>query len=184
MSEPAAAGIRAYLEELRNWGARVNLVGSLEPEALARHVEDSLAAARALPRDLRVADLGSGAGFPGLPVAIERPDLAITLVEIRERRVHFLRHVVRTLGLGNATVLRVDLAGPPPERWDRVLLRAVAPPARAAALGRPWVADEGEIWVWTGPDAGDLSGFPALELASGGSIRCCPAAEVSRGTPV
>ena len=63
---------------------------------MRRHVEDSLAAADCLPEGSEIVDLGSGAGFPGVPLALSRPDLRVTLVEIRERRVNFLRHVVRT----------------------------------------------------------------------------------------
>ena len=65
--------LRLYLEELTRWGARTNLVGSTEPDALRRHVEDSLAAADYLPEGSEIVDLGSGAGFPGVPLALITP---------------------------------------------------------------------------------------------------------------
>jgi 16S rRNA (guanine527-N7)-methyltransferase len=162
-----------FLTELRRWAPRTNLVGSTEPAALRRHVEDSLAAAQWLPHGARVVDLGSGAGFPGIPLVIVRPDLDLTLVEIRERRVHFLRHVVRSLDLG-CRVDRRRIEEPPAERFDYALLRAVAAPPVAAKLAQPWLATgAGEAWIWSGPDAefewDRRSG--AIQLGSGGQIR-------------
>ena len=117
-------------------------------EALRNHVEDSLSAAPELPDGARVVDLGSGAGFPGVPIAIARPDLAIVLVEIRERRVHFLRHVVRELGLG-VEVLRESIDRAPDVGFDVALVRALAPPERALEMASPWLVSSGEIWIWT-----------------------------------
>ena len=126
----------------------MNLVGSTADEALRNHVEDSLSAAADLRDGARVVDLGSGAGFPGVPIAIARPDLAIVLVEIRERRVHFLRHVVRELELG-AEVLRGSIDDAPDTGFDVALVRALAPPERALAMASPWIVSSGEIWIWT-----------------------------------
>jgi 16S rRNA (guanine527-N7)-methyltransferase len=144
-------------------------VGSIEPGALARHVADSLAAADALPRSARVVDLGSGAGFPGIPLAIARPDLDLTLVEIRERRVHFLRHVVRTLDL-RCRVERCRIESSPGTPFSYALLRAVAPPQRAREMARAWVREGGEIWIWAGPDETALEGVGSISLESGGRI--------------
>src|SRR5262245_44770288 len=112
----------------------MNLVGSTARDELVVHVLDSLAAAEVLPQGARVVDLGSGAGFPGLPLAIERPDLELTLLEIREARVHFLRHVVRLLGL-RCSVRRGSIDEPPVEPFDYALLKAVAPVPEAARRG-------------------------------------------------
>jgi 16S rRNA (guanine527-N7)-methyltransferase len=176
--------IASYLEELGRWGKRMNLVGSCEPTALREHVEDSLAAVPHLPDPARVVDLGSGAGFPGIPLAIARPDLSLDLVEIREKRVSFLRHVVRTLGLG-CRVLRARIEDPPPHPYDRVLLRAVAPPKQALELARPWARDDGEVWIWAGPAAeipeATLTG--KIPLGPRGAILRATLAHVSRGTP-
>jgi 16S rRNA (guanine527-N7)-methyltransferase len=138
-------------------------VGSTAPEALERHVADSLAAAAFLERGIRVVDLGSGAGFPGIPLAIARPDLSLTLVEIRERRVNFLRHVVRSLEL-DCEVWRVRIEDAPRLRFRVALARAVAPLDQVLRLAEPWVESGGEIWVWTressagppGPVAGSI----------------------------
>lgn len=183
MTGSPSGALERYLDELRRWGARTNLVGSLDPEELRAHVRDSLAAAPHLPQAARVVDLGSGAGFPGIPLAIERPDLHLRLVEVRERRVHFLRHVVRSLGL-DVAVERARLEDPPSGPAEYALIRAVAAPARALELARPWVSESGEIWIWAGPGAElPVAASGEIPLAERGSILRVPAAAVSRGTP-
>jgi 16S rRNA (guanine527-N7)-methyltransferase len=182
--EPTAEALLGrYLEELQRWGVRTNLVGSLAPEALRVHLEDSLAAADAVPPGARVVDLGSGAGFPGVPLAIAREDLQIVLVEIRERRVHFLRHVKRTLAL-NCEVWRRSVEEPPEEGFEVVLLRALAPPERALPLAAEWVHSGGELWLWTRlarlPSGFDEVG--SVYLAGRGRIARLRVAGVPRGT--
>ena len=152
-----------FLEELQGWGEHMNLVGSLAPEALRVHIEDSLAAAPHLSEGARVVDLGSGAGFPGLPLAIARPDLRIALVEIRERRVSFLRHVVRTLDLG-CEVLRVRIEDPPELPYDFALLRALAPPSEALPRAWPWIHDRGQVWIWSTEPASALPPTPLAPI--------------------
>lgn len=183
---PDSNRIARFLDELSVWGARINLVGSLERAALEMHVHDSLVAARALPRAARVVDLGTGAGFPGLPIAIEREDLDLVLVEIRERRVHFLRHVVRTLGL-RCEVRRASIDEAPPRLFDYALLRAVAPLPEALAMGRRWIEPTGQVWIWTRDPASSLGLEGADELtidASGsrGHVVRIPAHAFPRGT--
>jgi 16S rRNA (guanine527-N7)-methyltransferase len=163
--------IQGFLAELRRWAPRTNLVGSTDSVALDRHVSDSLAAAEWLPTSARVVDLGSGAGFPGIPLAIARPDLDLTLVEIRERRVHFLRHVTRSLRL-DCSIERRRIEDPLPEPFDFALLRAVAPPAVAAGLASPWLSETGEAWIWSGPGPSEEPDriIGSIALASGGQI--------------
>jgi len=103
-------------------------------------VLDSLTFLELLPAEaLEVADVGSGAGIPGVPIAIVRPDLALTLIEGRRRRVSFLSTVIRELGLSRTTVVEArveDLAGSHRDRFDAIVMRcagspeALLPPAR------------------------------------------------------
>lgn len=174
------AGLASFVQELTRWGERMNLVGSTDPAAIARHVDDALAATPYLEPGVSVVDLGSGAGFPGLPIAISRRDLRVTLVEIREKRVAFLRHMVRALAL-DVAILRQSIEAPAPRRFDRVLLRAVAHPELSAELGRAWVSEGGEVWVWAGPGV-ELPNARPIPLASGGAVLRIPAEAVSRGT--
>ena len=165
------ATLAAYTRELARWGQRMNLVGSTEPSAIARHLEDSLAT---------VVDLGSGAGFPGFPIALARHDLSVVLVEIREKRLAFLRHVARELA-PRVEVLESSIESDPPHAFDFALLRAVAKPKRSLEIAIPWVAPSGEIWIWAGP-ADDLPGARPLALRSGGKILRLRASDFSRGT--
>jgi 16S rRNA (guanine527-N7)-methyltransferase len=179
-SPELAAGLDAFAAELMRWGARMNLVGSTERAALERHFADSLAAAEWLPRGAAIVDLGSGAGFPGIPIALARPDLRMTLVEVREKRLAFLRHATRELGLA-VEVRATSIEAVPEVRFDFALLRAVAKPERSAELGRPWVVSGGEVWIWAGPDV-ELPSASAIILDSGGKILRLRAADFSRGT--
>jgi 16S rRNA (guanine527-N7)-methyltransferase len=174
------AALAEFLRELARWGDRMNLVGSTDPAAMSRHVEDSLAAAPHLPANAAVVDLGSGAGFPGIPIAIARRDLRVCLVEIREKRIAFLRHVIRTLAL-DVDVRRESIDVVPASAFDVALLRAVAPPDRSARLARPWIHEVGEAWIWAGAGV-DLPGARSIPLVSGGAILRIPAAAISRGT--
>jgi 16S rRNA (guanine527-N7)-methyltransferase len=96
---------------------------------------------RSLLRGERVADVGSGAGLPGMPLAIVEPARAFTLIESRAKRVRFLRHVALELALGNVTVAhgRAELLRPD-RPFDTVLARAVAPPAELLTICRPLTA--------------------------------------------
>jgi 16S rRNA (guanine527-N7)-methyltransferase len=184
---PAAldAALLRYQAEIRSWGERTNLVGSTDPAALEIHIADSLAAAEEIPERARVVDLGSGAGFPGIPIQLARPDVEMSLVEGRERRYHFLRHVVRVLGLRSA-VLRTRIETPPVLPYDIALLRAVSPLAESIRSGRTWVSDAGEIWVWTREESDLPPGSTASEIPLGaerGRVLRIRAAAVPRGTP-
>ena len=91
-----------------------------------------------LLRGQRIADVGSGAGLPGIPLAVVAPDREFTLIESRAKRVRFLRHVIAVLNLSNAEVEHSraeDLPSMPP--FDTVLARAVAPPAELLEITRP-----------------------------------------------
>jgi 16S rRNA (guanine527-N7)-methyltransferase len=174
------AALGVFTSELARWGARMNLVGSTEPDAISRHVEDSLAAVAHLPPNVSVVDLGSGAGFPGIPIALARPDLKVTLVEIREKRLAFLRHVARELSL-SIEIRSASIEVPRPAEFAIALLRAVAKPERSLEIGLPWVTPAGEVWIWSGPTAA-ISPSLSIPLSSGGRILRLRAADFSRGT--
>jgi 16S rRNA (guanine527-N7)-methyltransferase len=176
------ARLGLYLEEVQRWGSRTNLVGSISSEALAIHLGDSLAVVPRLRMGTRVVDLGSGAGFPGLPVAIARPDLEVVLVEIRERRVHFLRHVTRALGL-SCQVWRRSAFEPTEDGFDGVLVRAFAPPGRAVPVGRRWARPGGEVWLWTTAKIPvELHEVGSVSLGTRGRIARFLVPDVPRGT--
>lgn len=129
-SSPEQHGRLAELARLvEAWGARINLTGHRDAEAVARRlVLDAAALLTALPAFDSLADLGSGAGFPGLPMAVLRPRMRVVLVEARERRHHFQRHAIRVLGLANVRAVRGRIEEVAAERCQAVIAQAVAAP--------------------------------------------------------
>ncbi len=106
---------QAYFRELVAWNERVNLTAIVEyDEVVLKHFLDSLSLAPIVCDAKSLIDIGSGAGFPGLVIKIVRPELFVTLVEPRRKRVSFLRHVIRELKLSGIEVLpvRVEDLGP------------------------------------------------------------------------
>ena len=132
--------LSVYLELLLKWNARTNLTAIRDPEEIVRrHFGESLFAGQHLAPDINtLLDFGSGAGFPGLPIAILRPEIAVTLAESQNKKATFLREVVRTLGL-QAKVWggRVETL-PEVIHFHTVTLRAVdhMPAALSAAAPR------------------------------------------------
>ncbi|OGQ98666.1 MAG: 16S rRNA (guanine(527)-N(7))-methyltransferase RsmG [Deltaproteobacteria bacterium RIFOXYD12_FULL_55_16] len=107
---PARERLLAYCAELLRWSARINLVAKAPiREIWESHFFDSLTLLRVLPPlgeiQLPLLDIGAGAGFPGLALKAARPELPVILVEPRQKRVSFLRHVIRTLNLKDIEVL-------------------------------------------------------------------------------
>jgi 16S rRNA (guanine527-N7)-methyltransferase len=116
-----------YLELLLRWNLRVNLTGVREPlQIVQRHFVECSLVAQHIPRDVtNLLDYGSGAGFPGIPIAICRPEIRVTLAEAQGKKAAFLREAVRTLGIdGEVFDGRVE-AMPQPVRFDAVVMRAV-----------------------------------------------------------
>ena len=145
----AAAQFDQYLSLLLRWNARVNLTAVRDEDGIiARHFVESIACARALPAGVRsLLDFGSGGGFPGLPIAICRPELVVTLAESQGRKAAFLQEVVRVLGLGaKVHAGRAEMLS---ERFDCVTLRAVDHMARAVANAAPLVKPGGLLLLMT-----------------------------------
>lgn len=118
--------VRRYTADLAEHGIVLGLIGPLEPPRLwSRHVLNSGLLAPFLPRGATVADVGSGAGLPGLVIAAARPDLSMTLVEPMERRVAWLEEESARLGLDNVVVERARAEDAAPGRFDVVTARAV-----------------------------------------------------------
>ena len=140
LSAEQAQRFEAYLELLVRWNARMNLTAVREPDDIVRrHFAECIFAAQQIPGNVKtLLDFGSGAGLPGIPVALCRPEIEVTLSESQRKKAAFLREAVRTLGL-KAEVWDRRVEQMPAERtFDAVTLRAVDKMAEACrtALAR------------------------------------------------
>jgi 16S rRNA (guanine527-N7)-methyltransferase len=137
LSSKHMEALEKYHNELIEWNQRFNLTAITDREGVAvRHFLDSLSCLAAISRSelsagARVIDVGTGAGFPGLPLKIVCPDMCLTLLEATGKKVSFLEHIVSVLGLKHVTIVksRAEEVGHDPkhrERYDWAVARAVA----------------------------------------------------------
>jgi len=162
-----------YVALLATAGVERGLIGPREaPRLWERHILNSLAVSSLVPPEATLADLGSGAGLPGIVLAIGRPDLRITLVEPLQRRVTFLDEVIDDLSLEHVSVVRgraEELHGR--ERYAVVTARALAPLSRLLTWSMPLVASDGVLLAMKGSSAGEEVLAAAAELRR---LRCSP----------
>lgn len=169
--------------ELVEWNRRFNLTAITDWEGvLVRHFLDSLSCLRVLPRlelirQARVVDVGTGAGFPGLPLKIICPEMRLTLLEATGKKVAFLQHMVRVLGLGKVEVIhaRAEQLGRDPshrEQYDWALARAVADMPTLAEYLLPLVRVGGAALAQKGEDAAaEVHGAERAIATLGGRVR-------------
>lgn len=151
-----------YYAMLADWNTRVNLTAITEPEDVAKkHFLDSFAAAPYLKPDAKIADVGTGAGFPGLPLLILRPDLSVTLIDSLQKRLVFLEAVLKELKLSAELVhARAEDAGQNPkyrEKFDAALTRAVSALPVLCELTLPLVKVGGVSIAYKGDSAEELA---------------------------
>lgn len=129
LSETAIARFQVYIDTLLLWRSRLSLTAAATPDEIVQaHILDSLMLCRFIEPGMHVADLGSGAGFPGIPLAIACDRARVSLVESRRKKASFLSEVARAAGLANVEVIeeRAErLAEHGVQRWDVVVSRAV-----------------------------------------------------------
>ena len=169
-----------YAVELLDWNRRVNLTAITDPlEIVHKHFLDSLAliACCGFQTGGSIIDVGSGAGFPGLPIALARPDLQVTLLEATRKKCDFLRHLVATLGVGNVSVVqaRAENAARDPAHRERhavAVARAVAEMATLAEYLLPFVRIAGWIVAQkSGEIEAEVERAGAAIMALGGHLR-------------
>lgn len=187
VQEQTPARLAAYHAMLADWNTRMNLTGDTDFEtSLSRHYLDCLAPLRvegAFPQNARLIDVGSGAGFPGLPLAIARPDLQVVLLDSLKKRLSFLAAVVEALQLSNVRLVhaRAEDAGREPllrEQFDIATARAVAPLPVLCELLLPFVCPGGHMTCYKGPAAeGEWAAAEkAARLLGGGPLAVHPVA--------
>jgi len=157
LSAVTVSRFRIYLETLLHWRRAAALTATSEPIAIVRmHVIDALHVCRYLPAGCRVADLGSGAGFPGLVLAIARQDVSVALIEPRRKKANFLREVVRITGVRNVEIFEERAEAIVEKRaqlWDVVVSRAVWKLARFLTISEPLLRSGGLAIAMKGPKA-------------------------------
>ncbi|MEQ9561706.1 MAG: 16S rRNA (guanine(527)-N(7))-methyltransferase RsmG [Woeseiaceae bacterium] len=146
------------LSELSRWAKRINLTAIRdEREMVSGHVLDSLSV-RPWLHGGSVIDIGTGAGFPGLPLAIAEPRLRFVLLDSNGRKTAFVKHMIADLGLGNVTAVQSRAETYQPQtRFDTVIARAVASVAEITRLSADLVAENGVLLAQKGK-------YPAEEL--------------------
>ena len=144
--------------ELDRWNARINLTAIRDPgEMVTGHLLDSLAIRR-LIEGKSLIDIGTGAGFPGLPIAISEPELSVELLDSNARKISFVQHVIGELEISNAAAVRSRAESyEPGKRFDTVIARALASIPRLIELAGHLVAEKGVMLAQKGR-------YPADEL--------------------
>ena len=183
VTEPQAEKLCRYYEMLMDWNSRMNLTAITgEDEVLKKHFADSLLPLELIPEGANLIDVGTGAGFPGLPIAIARPDVKVTLLDSLNKRIGFLREVCKELDI-NADCIhdRAEDGGRNPalrEKFDIAVSRAVARVSPLAEYTVPFLKVGGRSMMYKGPQAAAelKEGERALELlCCTGEIRSYPA---------
>jgi 16S rRNA (guanine527-N7)-methyltransferase len=161
LARALAAPLLDYLALLLRWNRAYNLTAIRDPGDMVRkHLLDSLAMHPGVDaiaaRGGRLADLGTGAGLPGIPLAIAKPGLQVTLVESNGKKARFLREAVRTLQLGNARVAESRIeALDAPAAFEAITARALATLPAILALGGHLLAPGGVLLAMKGTLPGD-----------------------------
>lgn len=163
-----AERLAAYVSLIRQWSPKLNLVGPGEMDHFwERHIKPCLdlrAALLCVPHDV-IVDVGSGAGLPGIPLALTVSRVSVVLVESRRKRANFLRHVVRSLSMPHVDVVCARV-----ESWssaqpaDVVVSRAVTSPTQLCALSAHVSAPHGCYVVTRGPESAQVDPAPGVAL--------------------
>ena len=176
ITERQAEQFSVYCDMLIDWNSRMNLTAITEPEQVAqKHFMDSILPAALIPQGASVIDVGTGAGFPGVPLAIMRPDIKLTLLDSLNKRITFLTELCTALKLPARCIhARAEDAGRKAdlrEQFDIATSRAVANVSALAEYTVPFLKVGGASLMYKGPQAPDelTAGRRALELL------CCDA---------
>jgi 16S rRNA (guanine527-N7)-methyltransferase len=166
-------GLFALLfDELIRWNKQINLTAlEKSTDIIVKHFIDSLSIAPLLPQDARVLDIGSGAGFPALPLAIARPDLHITSIDAVNKKIVFQKHVVRLLRISSVEALHCraeELALKRAHCYDFVTSRAFSRLTFFVNLAKPFINEKGKIISMRGAEGVQESHDAAVAIASTG----------------
>jgi len=160
----------AHAEELMRWNRKTNLTAITDPMDIAvKHYIDSLIPLHKIAENTSLIDIGTGGGFPGIPLKIARPSLCVTLVDASRKKVNFLKQVIRLLNLENieAVHARIEEMDNDPqyrESFDTAISRAFTDLERFAGLASPFLKKSGQLIAMKSQKTDDelksISGFP------------------------
>jgi 16S rRNA (guanine527-N7)-methyltransferase len=144
--------------ELIQWNRKINLTRITDPfEIAVRHFLDSMVAVNLIPANAKVLDVGSGGGFPGIPLKILMSPLRLTLIDASRKKAHFLKHIIRTLGLDHTDAIHLRAEDMDRENgftagFDVVVSRALTSLPGIAKMSFPLLGPNGVTMVWKSAD--------------------------------
>jgi 16S rRNA (guanine527-N7)-methyltransferase len=151
-----------HAEEMLRWNRSIRLTAITKPDEVAvKHILDSLLLLSFAPFPGRTLDFGSGAGYPGIPLAAALPDARVVLLESSAKKCAFLSHICALLGLRNAEIFlgRLERRHPLPiGRFENIVTRATLSPPEAARLLVPLLQPGGRLLLMSGPGGADRPG--------------------------
>ena len=149
IDERISDAFSTYAAELIHWNRKINLTAITDPRDMAiKHFLDSLAPAKFVPERARLLDIGSGAGFPGIPLKILKPSLSILLIDGVRKKVSFLKHMIRTLNLDQSNALHIRAENLPHHPvcaggFSAIISRAVSDLTSFIKMAMPLLAKQG-----------------------------------------
>lgn len=177
ISDKQLRDFETYKKNLLDWNQRMNLTAITDDEGVwQKHFADSLTLLSLLPEgDVKLIDVGSGAGFPGLPLKIMRPDISLTLLDSLRKRIFFLEDTVRLLQMDDVDCVHAraeDFQKVSGCRYDVCVSRAVARLDKLSAWCLPFVRVGGVFLAMKGPDVeGEVKeALPGIEKLGGGVV--------------
>lgn len=179
----AAEKLLLHAEEMLLWNRSIRLTAITDPAEIAvKHILDSLLLLSFAPFPGRTLDFGSGAGYPGIPLAIVLSEARLVLLESSRKKCAFLSRACTMLGLRNAEVVPGRITAKtrlPIGRFEQIVTRATLPPSEAAALLVPYLSPGGRLLLMTGPGR-ERGGESGEREAAGGEAMLPPGAAHGR----
>ncbi len=171
----------AHARELIKWTKKINITSITEPREVAvKHFLDSLPPARFIPPGAALLDIGSGGGFPGIPLKVLIPSLSVTLIDASRKKASFLKHIIRSLKLDSTEAIHIraeDLAADKNyvNRFDFIISRALSPLESFVSMALPLLANKGVIIALKGKvdqkELDDLRHNVLEKIGGAGSVR-------------